>query len=183
MTAAQQGDRQAFGRLVQRHRGRVYATAMAITADHHEACELTQEAFVRALNGVSRLEDPDRFGSWVRGITYTLGQDLRRRAARERRHLQQVAQERRGEAPAADVEPAAKEARDQRSAAVAAAISTLPETTRIALDLRFREGLSYAEIAEVMKVPASTVRGLLYRGTRTLRLKLRPGLAPGGKSA
>ncbi|MCA8922992.1 MAG: sigma-70 family RNA polymerase sigma factor [Planctomycetes bacterium] len=161
----------------------MYATAMAITADHHEACELTQEAFVRALGGMARLEDPDRFGSWVRGITYTLGQDLRRRAARERRHLQQVAEERKGVAPPADAGPAAQEAQDQRSAELAAAVSTLPESTRIALDLRFREGLSYAEIAEVMGVPASTVRGLLYRGTRALRLKLRPGLAPGGKSA
>jgi len=52
----------------------------------------------------------------------------------------------------------------------------LPENCRVALDLRFREGLSYAEIGEVMGVPASTVRGLLYRGTSTLRRKLKPML-------
>ena len=55
------------------------------------------------------------------------------------------------------------------------------EEPRVALDLRFRENLSYAEIGEVMGVPASTVRGLLYRGTLALRLKLKPMLKKRGQ--
>lgn len=181
VVAAQNGDREAFGQLVEHYRGRVYAMAMAITADADEAQELTQETFVRALKNLPRLEAPDRFQPWLRGITHTIGRDIRRRAARERRHLEAAAHERRGEAEAADAALAAGEAGDKDKARLATLVAALPEQQRVALDLRFREGLGYAQVGEVLGVPASTVRGLLYRATKTLRESMgaRPG-APGG---
>ena len=84
----------------------------------------------------------------------------------------------RGAEPA-DAQVAAKESADRQLALLAEMVSGLPETTRMALDLRYREGLSYAEIGAAMNVPASTVRGLLYRGTQTLRKKLKPMLKKG----
>ena len=70
----------------------------------------------------------------------------------------------------------ARESGQRELALLANALPGLPENVRLALDLRFRESLSYAEIGEVMGVPASTVRGLLYRGTKALRTKLKPQL-------
>ncbi len=185
VVAAQNGDREAFGRLVEHYRGRVYAMAMAITADTHEAQELTQETFVRALKNLPRLEAPDRFQPWLRGITHTIGRDIRRKAARERRHLEAAAHERSGAVEAADAGITATEAGDKDRARLAAAVSALPEQQRIALDLRFREGLAYAQIGEVLGVPASTVRGLLFRGTKTLRETLagRDGATRAGGAA
>lgn len=174
------GDRAAFGQLIQRHKGRVYAMALAVSGNRDEAQELTQETFVRALQNLPRLRDPAKFPAWLRGITYTVGQDVRRRAARERKHLQAAAQgvgSRAAEQPDAGL--AAQESSDQQLGLLAEMVSALPETTRMALDLRYREGLSYAEIAEAMNVPVATVRGLLYRGTKTLRQKLKPMLKKG----
>lgn len=174
--AAQNGDREAFGRLVEHYRGRVFAMAMAITSDAHEAQELTQETFVRALKNLPRLEAPDKFQPWLRGITHTISRDIRRRAARERRHVVAAAQERPVAAEAADAPVSEDEATSAELAALAGLVATLPENIRVALDLKFREGLSYDEIGQTMGVPASTVRGLLYRGTKALRERMAPTL-------
>lgn len=170
--AAQSGDREAFGRLVEHYRGRVYAMAMAITADHHEAQELTQETFVRAMKNLPRLDAPEKLYPWLRGIAHTIGRDIRRKAARERRHLEAAAHERPLADAPADASLAAGEAGAAERARLASAVAALPENLRVALDLRFREGLSYQQIAEVLGVPASTVRGLLYRGTKALRERM-----------
>lgn len=174
--AAQNGDREAFGRLVEHYRGRVFAMAMAITSDAHEAQELTQETFVRALKNLPRLEAPDKFQPWLRGITHTISRDIRRRDARERRHVVAAAQERPVAAEAADAPVSEDEATSAELAALAGLVATLPENIRVALDLKFREGLSYDEIGQTMGVPASTVRGLLYRGTKALRERMAPTL-------
>lgn len=179
--AARDGDRTAFGRLVERHRGRVFALALAIAGDRGEAQELTQETFVRALSSLPRLQEAERFGPWLRGITLTVGNDVRRKAARDRRHQAQAARERAARDPGVEASPAVELARrddDARALELLRALMpALPDTCRVALELRFGEGLSYAEIGEVLGVPASTVRGLLYRGTRALRQKMSPMLA------
>ncbi len=172
--AAQNGDREAFGRLVEHYRGRVFAMAMAITANADEAQELTQETFVRALKNLPRLEAPEKFHPWLRGITHTIGRDIRRRAARERRHVEAAAQERPVAVEAADAPISDGEAARAELAALADLVGALPENTRLALDLKFREGLSYEEIGQTMGVPASTVRGLLHRGTKALRERMGP---------
>lgn len=174
--AARGGDRAAFGELVVVFKGKVYATAYALTGDAQEAQELTQETFVRAMQGLPRLESSEKFGGWLRGITTTLARDVRRKAARERRHLKAAAREREGQAAPVDEVVAGKESGAKQVAILKELVGGLPENVRVALDLRFREGLSYAEIGEVMGVPASTVRGLLYRGTKALRTKMRPML-------
>jgi RNA polymerase sigma-70 factor, ECF subfamily len=176
VAAAQNGDREAFGQLVEHYRGRIYAMAMAITADPHEAQELTQETFIRALKNLPRLDAPEKFHPWLRGIAHTIGRDIRRKAARERRHLEAAAQERPSAGAPADASVADGEAQSAELVALGAELATLPENTRVALDLRFREGLSYEEIGQIMGVPSSTVRGLLHRGTKALREKLRPTL-------
>lgn len=175
--AARGGDRAAFGELVVVFKGKVYATAYALTGDAQEAQELTQETFVRAMQGLPRLESSEKFGGWMRGITNTLARDVRRKAARERRHLKAAARERDGHGAPVDEVVADKETGAKHVAILKELVGTLPENVRVALDLRFREGLGYAEIGEVMGVPASTVRGLLYRGTKALRSKMRPMLS------
>lgn len=178
--AAQEGNREAFGRLVEQHKGRVFAMSLAISGNRDEAQELTQETFVRALQNLPRLRDPEKFSAWLRGITFTVGQDVRRRAARERRHMEAAAQQVvQHEVGQPDLDVASREAGDRQLKILAEQVATLPENTRIAIDLRFREGFSYAEIAQAMNVPVSTVRGLLYRGTKALRLKLKPLLKKG----
>jgi RNA polymerase sigma-70 factor, ECF subfamily len=66
--AAQQGDRQAFGRLIENFERAVYATAYRRLGNHAEAQELCQDVFLQAMRKIDQLEDPRCFGGWLRSI-------------------------------------------------------------------------------------------------------------------
>ncbi|MGD0518075.1 MAG: sigma-70 family RNA polymerase sigma factor [Thermoguttaceae bacterium] len=66
--AAQRGDRQAFGRLVENFERAVYATAYRRLNNHAETEELCQDVFIQAMRKIYQLEDPRCFGGWLRSI-------------------------------------------------------------------------------------------------------------------
>ena len=65
---AQSGDREAFGELVLRFQGSVFAVARRRHRDAHEAAELVQEVFLHALRKISQLREPACFGAWLQRI-------------------------------------------------------------------------------------------------------------------
>jgi RNA polymerase sigma-70 factor (ECF subfamily) len=65
---AQQGDREAFGLLVERYQDSVYHIAYRRLRNHAEAQELCQDVFVQAMRKIDQLQDPECFGAWVRSI-------------------------------------------------------------------------------------------------------------------
>jgi RNA polymerase sigma-70 factor, ECF subfamily len=66
--AAQDGDRQAFGRLIENFERAVYATAFRRLGNHAEAQELCQDVFIQAMRKIDQLEDPRCFAGWLRSI-------------------------------------------------------------------------------------------------------------------
>src|SRR5262249_57511861 len=66
---AQGGDRAAYGELVRRFQGSVYAMALTRVHDPVEAQELAQEVFVHAMRKLPQLRDPRCFAGWLRRIT------------------------------------------------------------------------------------------------------------------
>src|SRR5204863_2010662 len=66
---AQQGDRIAFGELVERFHPAVYAVALARLRDPNEATELAQEVFIHAMQKIGQLRDAHCFVGWLRQIT------------------------------------------------------------------------------------------------------------------
>ena len=62
--------------------------------------------------------------------------------------------------------------REARRLRVRRALDALEDRQRLALCLKHHAGLTYAEIAETMTLPATTIKGLLERGTRALRALL-----------
>ena len=67
--AALDGDRASQGELVERYQGMVMSIALKRLGDHAEAQELCQEVFVKALNRLHQLQEPEAFGGWLRSIT------------------------------------------------------------------------------------------------------------------
>ena len=61
---------------------------------------------------------------------------------------------------------------DERVAAARETISSLPPLQREILDLRFSQGLSYAEIAEALGIPIGTVRSRLHHAVAEVRARL-----------
>ena len=68
VSAAQQGDREAFGRLFEQFQRAVYAVAFRRLGDHAEAQEVCQEVFIQAMRKIGQLRDPRCFAGWLRSM-------------------------------------------------------------------------------------------------------------------
>jgi RNA polymerase sigma-70 factor (ECF subfamily) len=173
---AAKGDRAAFEALVTRHRQAVYRLCWSATGNAADADDAAQETFVRLFRSLSSYDPSRPFGPWLRKIAWNTGLSLRREAAAGAPRVPS------GEAPEApDPSPDPEEAaeRKQETERVAGAMAGLPPELRAVLVLRAVEGLSYAEIAEVLGVPAGTVMSRLSRARERLAALLGKG-AEGG---
>ncbi len=166
VAASRGGDTESFGRLVLRYEARVRAVALALGLDPASCEDVAQEAFTAAFEGLPALADPASFPAWVASIARHRAVSLLRRRGIEpsaRADLARYGIAAEGNSPSEAVERAATRESVRR------ALLTLEERQRLALTLRHHAGLSYAEIAETMTLPVTTVKGLIDRGTRALR--------------
>ena len=179
------GDPEAFGQLVERYKGAVYALVCHYTGRYGEVEDLAQESFVEAYRSLKRLKEHEKFCAWLRGITYRVCMNWLRKE--EKRHQRTVF--RRDEDGAddisykaiisADVSVDRELARREVREAVLEAIASLPEKYQLPVVLRYLQELSYEEIGSFMDLPKSTVRGILYRANKILREELHDTWARG----
>ena len=78
----QAGDAEAFGELVNRYSGRIYALALAMVRDAQRAEDVTQEAFIRAYEHLDGFRGASAFGTWLYRIAYTRSSGRSRSNAR-----------------------------------------------------------------------------------------------------
>lgn len=180
--AAQNGDDRAFGTLVERYQRRVYALAFGILRHRDDAWDVAQEAFVKAYKNLGRFEGNSAFYTWLYRITYNLSMDtLRSRARREASDVDG----RRAQAAAASAEedggahPGEAAARRELAEVLEAAMLRLTEKHRAIIVLREIEGLSYEEMADVLKISKGTVMSRLFHARRNLQALLRPYVEDG----
>lgn len=155
------GEREAFGKLVERHRRTIFALALQRGFQAAEAEDVTQEVFVKAYSGLRSLNDPEGFAGWLYGIASHVAADS---ARFRKRRSGDVALE---SAPEPAAEPPVMLTEDQDE--VMRAIAQLPEAQRLVITLRYLEGLSPKEIAARLGQPRGTVRSHLHHALATLQ--------------
>jgi RNA polymerase sigma-70 factor (ECF subfamily) len=165
---ALEGDKVAFGILVERYKKQVLGMCYSFTKDFHDTEDVAQTVFVKAYNSLSNLDEPQRFPAWLSKITYSTCKDWLRKEKRDTVTLQKLQE---SGAIRQSVSDSLASGQDLDKI-IAAAISELPENLQMVVSLRFYEKLSYRDIADFLDVPVSTVRGMLYRGTQQLRKQL-----------
>jgi RNA polymerase sigma-70 factor (ECF subfamily) len=169
VAAAQAGDRAALEALLRRHADRLHAVCRRITGNDADAADATQEALLALVRGLPRFDGRSAFSTWAfRVATNACLDELRRR----RRRPEPTADEDLDRGSDPDV--AGLDAVGDR-ADIDAALATLRPEFRAAVVLRDLVGLDYAEIAEVLDVPAGTVRSRIARGRAVLADRLAPG--------
>lgn len=173
----QNGDSEAFRHLVDRYQRRVYCLAFGIVRNRDDAWDLAQEAFVKAFRNLHRFEGKSGFYTWLYRITYNLCIDKMR--ARSRRSFVQIDSSRALEAAVAkeappESHPAKNFDRKELAEVIDAALDQLSNNHRAIIVLREIEGLSYEEMAEVLKVSKGTVMSRLFHARRKLQDILRP---------
>jgi RNA polymerase sigma-70 factor (sigma-E family) len=138
--------------------------ALIMVGDQATAEDVVQEAFARTHAGRGRLRDPGRGLVYVRSAVLNGCRSvLRRRATVFRRAVPY-------EPPVWSAESAAMVTEERRELLLA--LRELPRRQREALTLRYYLGLADQEIAETMRISASTVRSTIARGLTALRRAL-----------
>jgi RNA polymerase sigma factor (sigma-70 family) len=162
--AAQSGDLEAFGRVVERFQKMAYAVAYTIVGDAHLAEDAAQEAFIEAYLSLPKLREPAAFPGWFRRIVFKRGDRLIRG-----KRLTTVPIEAAGEVAAREPGPAAvAEARELRRQ-LQRAINELPEPERLLVSLFYLAGYAQQEIAAITELPVAMVKKRLYRARQRLR--------------
>jgi RNA polymerase sigma-70 factor (ECF subfamily) len=165
---------QAFEALVLAWQQRVYGFALRLTASPQDAEEIAQDTFVRAWRALCQWS-PDRIREMrLRAWLYQIALNVfRNRVAR--RSLSVVPLESPDGRPVIDPVDDWRERPDVAAESaelrqrVAISLVRLPSHMRVAVVLRYVEGFTYREIAELLAQPEGTVKAHVHRGTRQLR--------------
>jgi len=173
MLAFQRGDARAFDALFERWAARLVRFLERMVEDRASAEELAQEAFLRVHRARERYEPGARFSTWLYRIATNLALNELRRPRRRHSHAstgdeQAGLSELRASEPAADTVVDAR----RRSEALVRELALLPERQRTALWLAAGEGLSYAEVADVLETTTKSVKSLVHRARATLTARL-----------
>jgi RNA polymerase sigma-70 factor (ECF subfamily) len=164
VSAAQRGDRDAFGALVRAHQRRAYGVARAIVATHEDAEDAVQEGFLHAYRALDRFLTGQPFGAWLHRIVANAALDLtRRRRVREADALPDSLA-----VPLFD--PA--EASDLR-ARLHVGLAALSDRQRAVIVLHDVQGFRHGEIGRLLGIPEGTARSDLFHARLALRRALR----------
>ncbi len=169
-------DREAeFRRLYEAHRGAVHAYFTGRTGDPQLAADLMQDVFLRAWQQLDQLADMPEDGrrAWIFTVARNLSVDAHRHRQTQAGTQQALARE--PGSPPQSTSTAASTAviAAERVAVVGEAIRRLPEPQRVALTMAAAGGMTSAELAAALGVPAGTVRYRLSLARRAVAEALR----------
>lgn len=156
----QAGDAEAFGWLVNRYSGRIYALAWAVVRDAQQAEDVAQETFIRAYEHIGGFRGASAFSTWLYRIAYN-------RAAGEcrRRSFGRID----AESCAVAEEPSVERFDEETIVRMRRALERLRPEERALVTLFYEEERSVAEIAQIMDLTQSNVKVRLHRLRERLR--------------
>ena len=182
----QAGRTEAYAELVRKHADAVFNTCWRVCGNLEDARDLTQEAFLRAFEGIGQFRRRSAFKTWIFRVAVNLALSHRRKkrgrqmlsldqpatgsaatGTQAERLAQRIADER-------QIEPHAEVSGAELQGKVLRALQGLEEDQRAVVVLRDIEGFDYQQIAEILEVPPGTVKSRLHRA----RMALREALAP-----
>lgn len=171
---AQKGEILAFRQLVEGHQQKIYALAFDLTGNHHDAEDLSQEAFIKAFNGLPHFEGTANFGSWLYRITINQHIDRQRKKSDTLLELQEDIDEQsasnivgiKPNNPQHDTEM------NQIQQHIDQALDKLSDRQRVVFTLKHYHHHTLNEIAQTLEIATGTVKSLLFRAIQTLQTEL-----------
>lgn len=161
LLSAQRGDRAAFAQLVENYWPRLFRWLYQLTHDRHQAEDLAQETFLKALANLHRFRAGTNFRAWLFRIAHNSFANLHRSPGKRRASLPE-------DFPAPGQGPVENVCSRETMADLARAVESLPTDFRAALLLRVEEGLSFRQIAAVLDTTEETARWRVFKARQKL---------------
>ena len=175
-----EGDRLAFGELVERYQNRLLNFVYRTTGDRERGEDLVQETFIRVYRHLHRFDQTKKFSTWIYTISSNLAKNELRNRSRNPLVLFQTLMKNRD----ADTRPLEWEDNTYRpddlfrkrhlKSQVDSAVDQLPEHHRTVFVLREMEGKTYEEIAEITSTNLGTVKSRLNRARNNFAQLIAP---------
>lgn len=166
---ARRGDQSAFEALVDRWQKPVYHHALRMTGNPEDAADVTQEVFLKFWRTLPSFRGESALSTWLYRLTDSAAIDLLRR---EKKRRDTLSLDDSGVPPLlpADPAPSPQEQTERNEAGrqVADALAQLSEEHRRVLILRELDGLSYQEIAAILRLNPGTVKSRIARARLAL---------------
>ncbi len=165
---ARQGDKIAFGKLIEAYQGPVFNLAYRMLNNAREAEEAAQEAFIRAYTRLESYNPAHKFSTWLLSITsnYCIDQ------IRKRRAILLSIDEPLPPHPALTSDqakrPESQLIMSEKQEMVQTLLADLAPDYRQAVVLRYWHEMSYDEIAEIMDTTVSAIKSRLFRARKQL---------------
>lgn len=167
MAALQGGDDLALNRLIDRWQHPLRGFLYRSLRHEQDALDLAQETFVRIYQHRARYRPGAKFSTWMFQIALNLARDqIRRRQRRPTTALDEAPE------PVTTHTPGSAATDAEAAAAVRSAVAALPFELREAVLLAEFQGLSHAEIGEIVGATPKAVETRLYRAREKLRTSL-----------
>jgi len=171
------GDPSAFTELVNRHQAKVYQLALKLTRNETDAEDVLQETFLRVYNRIGTFRGEAAFTSWLYRIAANASfAKLGERRKHEHADIEEVyPQFEQGALPQTDDwtrRPDSVLLSKEALGVLDEAISELPEDFRVVVMLRDVQGLSNAQVAEILDITVAAVKSRLHRARLFLRKRL-----------
>lgn len=155
---AQKGDHKAFLKLFQQHEKDIYRIAFVYVKNQNDALDVVQEVAFRLFKKIDTLQNPEYFKTWLIKIAITCSIDIVRKRKKVV-HLKSEYEEFIG----------SEDEDVPLSITLQELLDQLNEDEKSIVILRFYEGYSFIEIANLFNMPIGTVKSRLYRALNKLR--------------
>lgn len=173
---AQDGDHQAFAKLVSLYQSKIYHLCYRMLGNKQEAEDATQETFMRVYINFKRYDQQQKFSTWIFRIATNWCIDK----LRQRKQISSLdARQHNNESESSYLEslednltPESQVIVNETQAYIQNIIEQLPVIYKAPIMLKYMNDFSLQEISEVLNVPVSTVKVRMHRAREYLRRKI-----------
>ena len=174
---ALRNDERAFRDLIERHHAVAFAAVRAVLGDRDEVQDVMQMTYLKAYQGLASFRGDSAFSTWLYRIARHEALDIVSRKRVETTDIDEIEVAASGHSP----DRAVHESSEREW--INAALGELDEAYRTAIELRYMAEKSYEEIAEIMGIPAGTVKTYVHRAKIEMkRILSRPSWRSGTAS-
>jgi len=183
---AQQGDKKAFGILVEKYNKKLTRLLSRMVRDQSEIEDIVQDSFIKAYRAINNFRGDSAFYTWLYRIGINTAKNHlvslgRRPKAMDSAEIEDIENFEDGHELRNLETPETSMMSNEIVTTVNETIEMLPDDLRQAITLREMDGLSYDEIAAIMECPIGTVRSRIFRAREAISEKLKPLVEATGK--